>query len=88
MVVLNDVQVAAITSLAGPLQAQERQAFMSALFELLLGWRPGYMIGDGELHRTLRDLQRKHFTPPETEESRLSCYSRHGPQPRGYERRV
>ena len=88
MIVLDDSQVAVITSLAGPLQAPERQAFMSALFEQLLSWRSGYRIGDGELHRVLRELQRAYFKPPETEESRLSCYSRHGPQPRGYERRV
>jgi hypothetical protein len=37
---------------------------MPALFETLLAWRSGYAMGDGELGRTLRDLQRKHFQPP------------------------
>jgi len=39
----------------------ERAAFMAALEALFTG-RSG--VGDGELGRTLRDLQRQYFKPP------------------------
>jgi hypothetical protein len=55
-------QVAAITSVTRPLQPKERTAFMAALFQGLLHRRNE--MGDGELGRTLRDLQRRYFTPP------------------------
>jgi hypothetical protein len=69
MVLLTDAQVSAITNAARPLQPAERAAFLAALLEALLMHRDE--IGDGELGRMLRDLQRRHFVPPtETEDTR------------------
>jgi hypothetical protein len=68
MVLLTDLQVSAITNAARPLPP-ERAAFMAALLEALLMRRDE--LGDGELHRTLRELQRRQFRPPaETEDRR------------------
>ena len=67
MVTLTDAQQDAILSAARPLQPSERVAFMAALAELLAGRR--LSLGDGELARTLRDLQRAHFHPPTDEEA-------------------
>jgi hypothetical protein len=62
MIVLTDAQQDHILNVARPLQPSERVAFMAALAELLAGRRRS--LGDGELGRTLRDLQREHFHPP------------------------
>jgi hypothetical protein len=51
----------AVIHAARPLQAGERILFMAAL-EPLLADR--HEVGDGELGCILRDLQKKHFTPP------------------------
>ena len=59
MVVITDKQQDAILGAARPLQPSERQPFMAALFEALVARRDE--IGDGELGRTLRELQRKYF---------------------------
>ena len=67
MIVLTDAQQDAILNVARPLQPSERVAFMAALAELLAGRR--LSLGDGELGRTLRDLQRQHFRPPTDEEA-------------------
>jgi hypothetical protein len=39
----------------------ERDAFLAALLQQFAGRTE---IGDGELFRTLRELQRQHFRPP------------------------
>jgi hypothetical protein len=68
---LTDAQLTAITNAARPLLPRERTGVLAALFEELLGRCHGYPIGDGKLHRTFRDLQRRHFRPPwETEDTR------------------
>jgi hypothetical protein len=59
---LSDQQVDHIMLVSRPLQPKERTTFMAALFEALLNYRE--QVGDGELGRLLRDLQRRHFTPP------------------------
>ena len=65
---LSDEQLDAITSATRPLQPQERQAFLAALGIMFQGRDE---IGDGELARALRDVQREHFRPPtETEVGR------------------
>jgi hypothetical protein len=46
---------------ATPLERYQREAFMTALALLLQGRKE---IGDGELFRILRDLQREHFDFP------------------------
>ena len=54
-------QSLAVIHATRPLQSHERTAFLTAL-EALFADRSD--VGDGELGRTLRDLQRKHFRPP------------------------
>ena len=44
-----------------PLDMLERDAFLAALLQQFAGRTE---IGDGELFRTLRELQRQHFRPP------------------------
>ena len=58
---LTEPQRVAIAHAARPLQGLERRAFLNELEELFAGRTE---IGDGELGRALRDLQRKHFKPP------------------------
>ena len=65
MVIITDAQQNTILHIAGPLQPSERVAFMAALAELLVGRRRS--LGDGELMRELRTLQRAHFAPPPDE---------------------
>jgi hypothetical protein len=62
MVLLTDLQVAAITDAVRPLQPADRRSLLAALFEELIHRRDE--LGEGELHRMLRELQRKHFQPP------------------------
>jgi hypothetical protein len=59
---LTDRQISHIWFISRPLRPNERAAFMAALFEDLLARRDE--VGDGELGRTLRNLQHQHFTPP------------------------
>ena len=66
MVTITDAQTSAITHATRPLQPSERAAFLEALETLLAGHDE---IGDGELGRALRDLQRQHFHPPTDEEA-------------------
>jgi hypothetical protein len=58
---LTNVQELAVIHATRPLQANERTAFMNALEAHFAGRND---VGDGELHRSLRDLQRKYFRPP------------------------
>ena len=74
MVTLTDAQQDAILNVARPLQPSERVAFMAALAELLAGRR--HSLGDGELGRMLRDLQRRIFTRRPTR--RPACWGRVG----------
>ena len=62
MVTLTDEQQAAILNVARPLSPAERMEFMAALAELPASRR--LSLGDGELGRTLRSLQREYFRPP------------------------
>jgi hypothetical protein len=57
-IALSDTQIAQILTVSRPLQPQERTAFMAALFQDLLNRREE--VGDGELGRTLRDLQHRY----------------------------
>ena len=61
MITLTDAQTDAITFATRPLQPSERAAFLAALVALFADRNE---IGDGELGRALRDLQREHFRPP------------------------
>jgi hypothetical protein len=63
---LSDKQVDHILLASRPLQPRERREFMARLFEDLLNRREE--IGEGELGRLLRDLQRRYFQPPSVDE--------------------
>ena len=58
---LTDQQVTAIARAVRPLQPHEEAAFLTKLKALLADRDE---IGDGELARMLRNLQRQHFRPP------------------------
>ena len=58
---LTDRQQSAVLNAANPLEGCQRDAFMIAL-ALLLNNRSE--IGDGELFRILRELQREHYDFP------------------------
>jgi hypothetical protein len=58
---LSGLQQTAILNAARPLAPAERTAFMAGLAKQLVGRSE---IGDGELHRAIRDLQRQYFRPP------------------------
>ena len=58
---LSDNQLTAITSAAGPLQPNEREAFLVATATMFQGRSE---VGDGELGRAIRDRQRQYFRPP------------------------
>jgi len=77
---LSDTQIAQILLISRPLQPKERTAFMAALFQDLLNHREE--IGDGELGRTLRDLQHRYFQPPTVNE--ISYYGAPAGRGRGY----
>jgi hypothetical protein len=70
---LSDSQVAQILLTCRPLQPKERTAFIAELF-LDLIMRRGE-VGDGELGRTWRELQRKHFQPPSDHEVSAAKHS-------------
>jgi hypothetical protein len=59
--ILTDAQELAIIHATRPLGEPEQHAFLKALGKLFAGRDD---IGDGELGRTLRDLQREYFQPP------------------------
>jgi hypothetical protein len=58
---LSDGQLSAIMRASQPLEPAQRSTFLSALATLFQGRS---QIGDGELERVLRELQREHFRPP------------------------
>jgi hypothetical protein len=60
---LTDPQQLAVIHATRPLAPTERAAFTNALAAMLAG---RHDVGDGELGRMLKDLQRKHFKPPVT----------------------
>ena len=65
---LTDRQQSAVLRAANPLEAYQREAFITALSLLLKNHNE---IGDGELFRILRELQREHYDfPSMTAESR------------------
>ena len=58
---LTDSQQWQVIRATNPLDMLQRDAFLVALLQQFAGRTE---IGDGELFRTLRDLQREHFRPP------------------------
>jgi hypothetical protein len=58
---LSDEQMNAVMRACQPLQPYERSAFLAALAPLLRGRND---VGDGELHRLIRELLRQTWHPP------------------------
>jgi hypothetical protein len=72
---LSDTQQSTVMHATAQLDRYQRQAFMIALNKLFAGRSE---IGDGELYRTLRDLQREHFKYPKAAEVGSKGVPRHG----------
>jgi len=68
---LTDAQLTSLMSLSRPLQPYQRIAFFEMVAERLAGRST---IGDGELHRLCRDLQREVFSPPERGQGAFAKY--------------
>jgi hypothetical protein len=60
-IALSDAQITTIMQLSRPLLPHERVTFLEMLVTKLNGHRE---IGDGELFRLCRELQRQLFDPP------------------------
>jgi hypothetical protein len=60
----SDDQLSAVMRASQPLEPYERSAFLSALATLFQGRSE---VGDGELFRSIKQLQREHFRPPALE---------------------
>jgi hypothetical protein len=58
---LTDAQITTIMRIARPLSPPQRTAFLEMLAAKLNGQRE---LGDGEVYRLCRELQRQHFDPP------------------------
>jgi hypothetical protein len=58
---LTEPQSDAIARATAPLEPLQRQAFLTELLELIRG---RVSVGDGELYRSLRELQRTHHVYP------------------------
>ena len=58
---LTGTQMTAVLNAARPLSPSQRSAFLAALAIQFSGRSE---VGDGELGRALRELQREHFDPP------------------------
>jgi hypothetical protein len=76
---LTDSQITAIFAAARPLAVQDRDPFLQEVASLLAGIAD---IGDGDVARAIRAVQRKHFDPP------LSADDRAQPHHRGPNRRA
>jgi hypothetical protein len=64
-IALTDRQLDAVFSAAKPLPLASRDAFLLELAAALAGIAEP---GDGDVARAIRQVQRKHFDPPETDE--------------------
>jgi hypothetical protein len=58
---LTDIQLDAVLRAAAPLLPQDRSPFLEALAHALQG-QP--LLGDGVIHRTIAETQKRFFTPP------------------------
>lgn len=59
---LSDSQLEAVMAAAHPLQPSQRPLFLEALARQLNGIGE---LGDGAVHRAIRDLQRSFWDPPD-----------------------
>jgi hypothetical protein len=58
---LTDAQLTAVFDAARPLAVRDRDAFLLDLAAALQGQE----LGDGTVFRLIREVQRRHFDPPE-----------------------
>jgi len=58
----SDAQIDQLLLTLRPLNQLQREALLEDLASTL---RAAPHLGDGQLYRTLRDLQRRHFDPPD-----------------------
>jgi hypothetical protein len=58
---LTDSQLTAIWAASAPLAPQDRDPFVRAVAQALQECRDP---GDGDVHRAIRELQRRHFDAP------------------------
>jgi hypothetical protein len=64
-IALTDAQLSAVFDAARPLPRASRDAFLLDLAAALAGITD---IGDGDVARAIRAVQRKHFDPPELDD--------------------
>jgi hypothetical protein len=60
-IALTDAQLTAVFAAARPLAVQDRDPFLQEVASLLAGIVD---LGDGDVARAIRAVQRKHFDPP------------------------
>jgi len=77
-IALTDAQLDAIFAAARPLAVASRDAFLLDLAAALAGITD---IGDGDVARAIRAVQRKHFDPPLSTDERSQPHHR-GPNSR------
>jgi hypothetical protein len=70
---LTDSQLTSIMGLARPLSPAQRIAFLEMLAAKLNGQRE---LGDGEVYRVCRELQREYFAPPTFDRDEGGKYDR------------
>jgi hypothetical protein len=72
-IALTDAQLTAVFEAARPLSVASRDAFLLDLAAALQGIAD---IGDGDVARAIRAVQRKHFDPPQLTDARTQPHSR------------
>jgi hypothetical protein len=70
---LTDAQLTAVFEAARPLAVRDRDAFLQAVAEALQGHRE---IGDGDVARVVRMVQRRFFDPPLETDERAQSHPR------------
>jgi hypothetical protein len=72
-IALTDAQLTAIFAAARPLAVQDRDPFLQDVAGLLAGIADP---GDGDIHRAIRAVQKKHFDAPLSTDERTQPHSR------------
>jgi hypothetical protein len=71
-IALTDLQLTAVFDAARPLPRASRDAFLLDLAAALQGQE----LGDGTVFRLIREVQRRHFDPPQLTDARAQPHSR------------
>jgi hypothetical protein len=72
-IALTDAQLSAVFDAARPLPRASRDAFLLDLATALQGQEN---LGDGTIFRLIREVQRRHFDPPQLTDARAQPHSR------------